>query len=311
MATQIARRLRLPYVAIVADGSAAAESGPLTELLSDQLVEIPLRFGAEHLGVLRVAPRNRERSLAPTDLELLDELAAQLGIVLHATRTSSQLQESRAALVQAREEERLRVRRDLHDGLGPTIASLRLHLAAIDQLIDDRPDEARALVRRMQDEVGQTSSQIRELVYGLRPPMLDELGLVGALRAQAVRLDGVPRRAGGGALVVEVRSPDPVPTLSAATEVALYRIASEALTNVARHSGATRVQLSLWVDGHSVVLEIVDDGRGLPDDLLPGIGLASMRERAEELNGQLLVGPGAGESGGTTVRAVLSVGADR
>jgi signal transduction histidine kinase len=289
VADQVARRLRLPYAAIVPAGAEAPAGAPAVE----RLVRVPLDFAGEPVGVLFVLPRRGARSLAAEDHALLGELAVHIGISLHAARVSDDVRTSRTALVTAREEERLRLRRDLHDGLGPTLASLRLHLAALQQMIETRPDEALDLVGRLRADVRDTSAQVRTLVYDLRPAALDELGLADSLRARAADL------AGPGVTVTA----DDLPDLPAAVEVALYRIACEALMNVARHSGATHVEIVVEPAPGGVVLRVDDDGRGLPEPLVPGVGVRAMRERAEEIGGVCTVGPVAG--GGTRVTAEL------
>jgi two-component system NarL family sensor kinase len=279
---QIAARLRLPYVAITPAGSEGHEPGETVRSggtgAAGRLTRIPLMFAAEEVGTLLVLPRARERGLSGPDRALLDELAVHVAIALRATHVSAEVQRSRAALVTAREEERRRIRRDLHDGLGPSLASLRLQLAAVQQLLPDQPDQARELIDRLRSDLKGTAAQVRELVYGLRPGSLDELGLVPSLRARAGELSAVD---------VRIEAPDPVPELSAAAEVALYRIGCEALANVARHAAAATCVLSLAVTPSHVLLEVRDDGRGLPDPLVPGVGLAGIRERAEELAGTM------------------------
>jgi signal transduction histidine kinase len=257
------------------------------------LIDVPLRFGGELVGTLVVAPRRGEASLSVGEMELLQELAVHIGITVHAARASSDVQASRAALVTAREEERRRIRRDLHDGLGPALASLRLHLAAIETLVQIDPPRAQELVARMRQDIATTSGQIRNLVYGLRPPMLDEFGIVEAIRSHAghdPQLDLV------------ITGTAAVDRLPAAVEVALYRIAGEALANVARHSGAAHCWVSFSAANGDIRMEVVDDGRGLPETVVPGIGLLAMRERAEELGGQCTV---TGRPGGTMVTVTL------
>lgn len=293
IAGQVARRLRLPYVAIVVDDEPVGSGGGPPPA-GGELVEIPLSFVGEPVGTLVVAPRSRERSLSADDRALLDELAVHIGMTLHAARATRDLQDSRTALITAREEERRRIRRDLHDGLGPTLASLRLHLAAVEALIGSDPDRASELVGRLRREVAGTSGQVRSLVYGLRPPMLDELGLAEALRSQVAGVSG---------LELTVAGAPATGTLPAAVEVALYRIASEAVANVIRHAGATRCEVGVEPVADGVRLRVGDDGRGLPQPLVSGIGLAAIRERAEELGGQVDLGPAPG--GGTVLTVVL------
>jgi len=215
-------------------------------------------------------------------------------------RLALALQRSREQLVMAREEERRRLRRDLHDGLGPSLASQTFWLdAIIAMLSDDHPDAVR-LVDSLKRQNQELVADIRRLVYELRPPALDELGLVGALAAHAGQLGH-----SNGLDVQLATYPEPLGQLSAATEVAAYRIASEAITNVVRHAVASRCEISLTLDDGALEVRVADDGRGIRAVTDPGIGMTSMRERAEELGGSLRVS--RRESGGTEVLAVLPV----
>ena len=219
-----------------------------------------------------------------------------------ALRLSADLQRSRERLVEAREEERRRLRRDLHDGLGPQLSSQALTIDAVRRLMRRDPDAAEELLLDLKADAQDAVSDIRRLVYGLRPPALDDLGLLGALRESAAQYSAK-------GLSVLVKAPENLPPLSAAVEVAAYRIAQEALTNVVRHAEATTCTVSLAVDEASVLhLEVCDNGRGIPDpqensSVGAGVGLTSMRERTSELGGSLLVEPRP--EGGTRVYARL------
>jgi two-component system NarL family sensor kinase len=252
---------------------------------------IPLVHHDLALGTLRVSARRRLDRLSATDVRLLEDLARQVAITLHAARLSEAVQDSREQLVAAREEERRRIRRDLHDGLAPTLASLGLRLDVLRRTLRDDPAGAERLAGELRDDVRQATGEIRRLVYALRPPMLDELGLVEALR-HLHPMDGLTRT---------VSMPEPAPALPAAVEVAVYRIAAEALHNAARHARAAHCAVELTVAGGTVRLTVSDDGRGLPDGYLAGVGHRSMRERAVELGGTIEIGPAPG--GGTRVDA--------
>jgi signal transduction histidine kinase len=209
----------------------------------------------------------------------------------------SDLQRSRERLIAAREEERLRLRRDLHDGLGPTLAALVFKIGLIRASAQRDPEKTDRLLRELGGETKGAIDDIRTLVYGLRPPALDELGLVGAVREQAALLSETAE------FEIAVESPD-LPELPPAVEVAAYRIVTEALTNVVRHARATECRVSLQLDG-GLVLEVADDGVGLADGARMGIGLRSMRERAAELGGSFAVDREAG--GGACIRVRLPV----
>jgi signal transduction histidine kinase len=180
------------------------------------------------------------------------------------------------------EEERRRLRRDLHDELGPTLASLTLRIDAARNLLQHDTDEASRLLSDLKLQMQSTVADIRRLVYDLRPPALDELGLISALEEQAASYSQLH------GLRVSLQAPEHLPPLSAAIEVAAYRIVLEALTNVARHAqaGSCRICLSL---SDILCLEIVDDGLGLPQDYRASVGMTSMRERAAELGGSCVM----------------------
>jgi two-component system NarL family sensor kinase len=228
---------------------------------------------------------------------LLEELARQAGIAAHAVRLSTDLQLSRERLVAAREEERRRLRRDLHDGLGPTLAGIALGLDVAGNTLASDPDAARALLRELKEETAASIGDVRRLVNDLRPPALDEFGLTAALRQHA---DCVSVR--DGRLAVTVDAPPHLLALPAAVEVAAYRIAMEAVTNAARHASARQCRLRLSLDdtprGRGVGRR-----RGSSAVRRDGVGLAAMRERAAELGGTCLIGGRPG--GGTRVLARL------
>jgi two-component system, NarL family, sensor kinase len=216
---------------------------------------------------------------------------------LELERANTELQRSREGLVSAREEERRRLRRDLHDGVGPQLAALMLELETASDLVSDNPG-ASALMAKLSRRAREIVSDVRHSVHALRPPALDELGLIGALREGAIQY-------GPAGLRVSVENPDKLSQLPAAVEVACYRIAQEALANVVRHAGASTCSIRIHLDdeAHVLIVEVEDDGRGIREDDRAGVGMISMRERTEELGGRCTVRPLAG--GGTLVRALL------
>ena len=262
-------------------------------------IAIPLVYGAEVVGDLLVAPRSPTEPLSAADRKLLDALARQVGAAVHALALALDLVESRERLVAAREEERRRIRRDLHDGLGPTLAAIGLRAEVAADLVARDAEGAQRVLQEMRGEVRGALADIRRLVDALRPPALDELGLVGALQTQAGHLGPDPS--------VDIAAVGSLPELPAAVEVAAYRIAVEAMTNAARHSGARTCRVRLRDEGDAprrwLQVEVTDDGRGFPEHVRPGIGLDSMRERAAEVGGTCTVGPMA--EGGTRVLARL------
>jgi signal transduction histidine kinase len=315
----IKEALKLPYVAIALQQGdervIAAEYGDKEtrrqgdkEISEETLSSSPLLpfslslvYQGEIVGHLILAARPGEGGFSRTDMQLLGSLARHAGVAVHATllhahtlHLAEDLQQARERLVQAREEERLRLRRDLHDGLGPALAGLALKIDATrDEL---QPDAAgAALLHSLKADVQDAIADIRRLVYALRPPALDELGLVGALQIQIARYQRPDLR-------ITLDVPKELPALSAAVEVAVYRIITEALTNVIRHAHAQHCQVRLALAG-AVEIEVLDDGCGLAKAQSSGVGLVSMRERAEELGGVCVVEPAAG--GGTRVLARL------
>ena len=283
----VGEALRLPYVCVesksgVTDGS-WGEPG-------ERIHAIPLDYDGRTVGALVIGLRPGEQQPATADLAVLELLAVPLAAALHATDLTRQLQHSRERIVAAREEERRRIRRDLHDGLGPTLAGAAFQADAVRNLLTFDPDRAAALLTELRSEVGGAVAEVRRLVDGLRPPDLDQLGLLGALRERAVRLSW---RADGTPIDVRVRAPERLPALPAAVEVAAYRIAIEALTNAARHARASHVDLHIEI-GDGLRLEVCDDGSPVDEETAwtPGVGITSMQERAAELGGRCVAGQG-------------------
>jgi two-component system NarL family sensor kinase len=314
----IAQALKLPYVAILmkeGEGfrSAAAYGSPKTEPEA-----LPLVYQREEIGRLVIAPRAPGEQFSSADRSLLEDLARQTEVAVHAVRLTADLQSSRERLVNTREEERRRLRRDLHDGIGPTLTGLALQLHAVRELVRSKPEDAEETLARLGRRTEETLSEMRRLIYGLRPPALDDLGLIPSIYQQAQSQGMVDLSVGTGTddllenrPIFSIEAPEELPPLPAAVEVACYRIVQEAITNVARHAHAKSCYARLAVDrGTGVVeVEITDDGVGMAGDRIAGVGLSSMRERAEELGGSLAVGPGP--EGGTRVLARLPLPAPK
>jgi signal transduction histidine kinase len=262
--------------------------------LSARRATFPLVFAGEIIGELAVEPRD-VRTLPPADRRLLSGIARQVAVAAHAVSLTAALLASRERLVAATEEERRRLRRDLHDGLGPGLAGLVLGLQRARTRVAVDPDAAVEQLDRLTVQVQHAVAEVRRLVHGLRPPALDELGLLGALDEQARVL---------GATTVTGRIDS---ELSAAVEVATYRIALEAMTNAARHAGARSCEVRIGDGGGVVNVEVDDDGIGLPPEYRAGVGISSMRERATELGGRCTVE--RREPAGTAVRATIPLGA--
>ena len=292
--------LRLPFAAVRFGSAEAAAYGTTPELLHS----ISLRYGGTRIGELIVGLRSGQRRLGPPDIAVLELLAGPLAVALHAMALSAALQESRVSIVAAREEERRRLRRDLHDGLGPALTGIAFKADAARNTLAAEPAQASELLGALRADTTAAIADIRRLVYGLRPPALDDLGLIGSLRQQSARL---AQRADGQSIPVLIDAPEALPSLPAAVEVAAYRIISEALTNAARHSGATRIEVGLTLTEETGLgIEVRDDGGGLAAGWEAGFGLTSMRERAAELGGSCRAGPDPG--GGGCVVASLPLG---
>lgn len=300
IAETIAQTLKLPFVEIEARplGDGRGDDPPLTAYGSPPkgavIERLPLSYYETTIGELRVSARRADEPLSPSDLSVLRDLARQVGIALYAAQLTDDLQQARQRLVIAREAERRRIRNDLHDGLAPTLSSLQLQLGAARNLIHQDPDRAEALLNELGDDLRGATAEIRRLVYDLRPPLLDELGLVGAIKSFKFPIPD---------FCFEVHAPDPLPNLPAAVEVAAYRITSEALHNVVKHAQATECLVSIAASDGSLTLSIADNGKGMDQVYAAGVGLASMRERAAELGGSFTVR--SCEDGGACVTATL------
>jgi signal transduction histidine kinase len=312
IAETISQALKLPYAAILlkeGEGfrSAAAYGSPTGEP-----EVLPLMYQREEIGRLALSPRAPGEEFSSADRSLLEDLARQAEVAVHAVRLTSELQRSRERLVTTREEERRRLRRDLHDGIGPTLTGLALQLNAVRKLVGSKPGDAEKTLAHLEQRTEDTLAEMRRLIYGLRPPALDDLGLIPSIRQQAqsqgtadLPTSTKTNKPWESRPLFSVEVPEELPPLPAAVEVACYRIAQEAMTNVSRHAQAKTCHIRLSVDRGAGVLEveIIDDGVGIPENRAAGVGLSSMRERAEELGGTLAVEPGP--QGGTRVLARL------
>jgi two-component system, NarL family, sensor kinase len=277
----VCEALRLPSASLrVADVEVASFGEPGTA------EPIPLEHEGQQVGVLLVGLRAGERAFGVADRRVLEVLAAPVAVTLHAVLLSQELQRSRERLVAAREEERRRLRRDLHDGLGPILTAVTLKADAARSALAATPDRADALLADLRGDAKQAIGDLRRVAYNLRPAALDELGLMGALGEQVDRFS----RQG---LSIRLHAPAALPVLPAAVEVASYRIITEALTNVVRHAHAHQVAITVAVDG-DLSLAVHDDGAtnsANGNGWRPGLGMQSMVERAVELGGTLQAGP--------------------
>ncbi|MFI6993645.1 sensor histidine kinase [Nonomuraea wenchangensis] len=250
--------------------------------------EVELVWQGEHAGRLLLAGGRQSR-------QQLRVMAKHLAELAHAVRLSTDLHDSRERITATRDEERRRLGRELHDGLGPSLTSVTMTLDEARRRLERDPDSVDELLVRFREEMTATLKSVRELVDGLRPPVLEELGLPGALRKFARATSG-PR--------VRIRTPgEPLGELPAGVETAAYRIVQEALTNARRHARASRIVVTLARGEGVLLVTVADDGVGLPEEPSPGVGLTSMRERAAEIGGTCAIT--SRPEGGTAVTASL------
>jgi signal transduction histidine kinase len=278
----VVQAFKVPYV-----GIALAQNGVLavaaeTGARDSEVVRLPLTQSTVELGELRVAPRARGETFSAADLRLLREVAREASGAVFALQLTTDLRQSHMRLISLREEERRRLRRDLHDGVGSALTGIAFKLGAAQSLMRHDISAGVALLGELKGETQAVIGDLRQLVYGLRPPALDELGLVSALREHVARLPAQ-------GLLIEVDAPETALGLPAAVEIAAYRIALEALTNVIRHAHARSCRIRLTPSLDLLTVEVSDDGAGLPADYKPGVGVSTMRERAAELGGSCAI----------------------
>jgi signal transduction histidine kinase len=257
---------------------------------------LPITYRDTEVGRLVLPARGLRSRLSRRDEQLLGDLVRQAAAAARSSRMAEELQVSRERLVVAREEERRRIRRDLHDGLGPALSGVVFRIESARLLVERDPEAAQGHLAATTDQVKDVVADVRRLVHDLRPPALDDRGLVGAIGQLGESLSL--------SLRIETDGLDDG-VLPAAAEVAAYRIAAEALTNVARHAGANEVLVRIEAVGNELALEVTDDGRGIDVEAQAGVGLLSLRERAAELGGVTEVACPPG--GGTVVRARLPI----
>ncbi|WP_182900557.1 sensor histidine kinase [Microbispora sp. H10830] len=301
VAGAVSTALRSPYVRVELDRADGRTLVVEHGARRDDVLVLPFAYRAAPIGRLVLVPR-AGAPLADADQRLLADVVRQAAAAVRATALAEELQHSRERLVTGVEEERRRLRRDLHDGLGPTLAAAALKVEAAGNLVTRDLGAAHEALHEVRADLSSVLGDVRRLVHNLRPPALDQFGLAGALRQEATRF-----REGG--LTVRVDAAGDLTGLPAATEVAAYRIVCEALVNVARHADAGTCEVRLTATGSELEVEVLDDGSGVRPGALVGVGLLGMRERAEELGGSCSVT--SRDGGGTRVHAVLPAEATR
>jgi len=299
----IATALQLPYVALALaqDGRfriAARQGEPGTET-----IVFPLTSRSETVGELIVSPRSAGEPLSEADRRLLADVARQAGAAVEAVRLTNELEQANQRLRTVRGEERQRLRRDLHDGLGPLLASQMLILDSARSLMPSDPALADDLLAQLHQHIQTAVDDVRRLIDSLRPATLDELGLVPAIQEGAA---GLQR----GGLRIVIDAPAELGPVPAAIETTAYRIVMEAVTNVVRHARAGECLVTLATEPNRTLRVVVqDDGIGIPDDATAGVGLASMRERSRALGGTFEIA--SIPASGTTITALLPIGGRR
>ena len=293
------RALRLPWVTFVdTSGTVVAQSGrPGPVWHAEPAAALGRSMGELHAGLRRPGEH-----LSAEELGAIAEVAARAGTLAYAGRLVADVAGSRARIVAAREEERRRLRDDLHDGLGPTLAGTAHQLDALVTRLrrsghDADADRATAIRDRLRATVG----DVRSIVHDLRPPVLDQRGLAGALAGLVEGIDSPRCR-------TDLRLPA---TLPAAAEVATYSIAAEAVTNALRHSAGSTLSVTAVVEERVLLLEVDDNGQGIRGPVGHGVGMRSMSERAAEVGGRCEIVDAPG--GGCRVRATIPLeeGTDR
>lgn len=255
----------------------------------------PIRRAGSDLGELRAGRRGTP--LDRRDERLLEAAAAQVGLVLHAQGLTADLREAREDLVLSVADERRRLRREIHDGVGPTLAGIALGLESAARAVDRDPPRARRLLEGLRADVTILVDEVRGVVDGLRPGLLDELGLIGALRVVA---EGLRTRTSIDLRLICEGVDEGI--LPAAVEVAAYRIVGEALANVMKHAHAEHATVTVRLDDGWLLLEVADDGRGGAAAREGGTGLGSMHHRADEVGGTLTL---SSDAAGTRISARL------
>jgi signal transduction histidine kinase len=298
MAVELRDALRLPSVAILPESGQLAPVEAGTPVAGT--VDVPIAVHGMPIGQLRVGLRHRGERLRAEEQSVLNDVARRAGALLQAAALVADLRASRDGIVAAREEERRRLRHDLHDGVGPQLAGLALQLDSLARRLAHDPETAgrvEVLRTRLRDTVG----EVRRVVDDLRPPALDDVGLVEAVRQQVSAYAVVA--AGGDAVpLVDVVDSGRLPALPAAVEVAAYRVVTEAVANAVRHGRPSQCTVSFGTTERDLVLTVTDNGTGISPDAVPGLGLTSMADRAAEVGGRFAVDTSAA---GTTVTAYL------
>ena len=263
----------------------------------------PIRHQGELLGALSIVKRPGE-SITPTEEKLVRDLAGQAGLVMRNVALTEQLMDhidqlraSRQRLVNAQDEERRKLERNLHDGAQQQLVALSVKLRLAEGLVDRDPEKTKSMLADLQAATGEAIEDLRDLARGIYPPLLADKGLVAALEAQARK----------GSVATDVRSENVV-RYPQQVEAAVYFCALEALNNVAKYAGASRAEVRLAQSNGDLTFEVSDDGAGFDVGRTSyGTGLRGMADRVEAIGGTLEIRSTPGE--GTSVAGRIPVSA--
>lgn len=294
VAATVVVELVVPYAAVASTGTLVS-AGLLP--CGGFIEEFPVTYQGSRVATLLVSCRRGESTLLPRDRALLTSLARDAGPALHGAATVTELRSARETLVLAREGERRRLRRDLHDDLAPTLSGLGFKAAAVAAMQITDPPRAASLSLDLEAGIRNAAAQVRDIAYDLRPPILDDRGLVAAIR-ERISIDA------SSPMSVVVEAKPAQMTLPAAVELAALRIVQEAVNNVRRHAAASRCVVQLELAAGHLGIHILDDGVGLAPGTGRGMGLASIRGRSQELGGTVRI---TSSSEGTRVHVSLPV----
>jgi signal transduction histidine kinase len=262
-----------------------------------------LKQREENERVLQEAREELERRVLQRTLELTkanSDLRREVSERLHAENALRQLSQS---IVRVQDEERRRIARELHDSAGQYLSAVTLTLGQLARRLSRSDDRNRELVQESLDLVGNCIREVRTMSYLLHPPVLDDFGLVSALRWY---VEGFSQRSG---INVRLDLAEEFPRFNRELETAVFRIVQEGLTNVHRHSGGQKASVELNIQERQINTTITDDGHGMPQEVLcevgkgqGGVGLMGMYERVKKLGGTIQIVSG---KLGTTIKAQL------
>ncbi len=272
--------LKLPFMGIWLANTNNTAIASYGSQLNTDIIEFPLKYESERLGTLKVARRVVGEAFNQSELVLLTTIAQHISIICHNYLLAQALQNSREQIVRGREEERKRIRRDLHDGLGPTLASTALQLETARQLIYTKPEKGDIILKNLETKMSQTLTDVRSIVHDLYPSLIDQFGLEEALKQEVQTFES-------STLKIDLAINGQIDNLSAATEVAIYRIIQEAIHNIHKHAQATKCSIHIDRSKIELSIQICDNGIGLSTDDTAGIGLQSIRDRVSELSGNI------------------------